>query len=182
MRLFSRHADRFPEGKGKGRWPWCYFALRRGRAAESGPSSGSPWGRCDTAGPAQPWGPAAGGRWRPCLARAGSTGPVTLSLRGSLVVLACMAPGTLCNEAEAWGPCGGQHQAALPSLASHFLWLHVSEASVSLSREGLVLLLVPRGPHPDAGLKQGWALMAIIPLMLSGSETKNPPFSRAFLP
>lgn len=68
------------------------------------------------------------------------------------------------------------------------LWLHIFfgftflKPHVSLSREGLVLLLVPRGPHPDAGLKQGWALMAIIPLMLSGSGRRIPPFSRAFCP
>ena len=91
------------------------------------------------------------------------------------MVLACMAPGTLCNEAEAWGPRGGQQQAALPSLASF-------KPHVSLSREGLVLVVVPCGPHPNTGLKQGWALLATIPLMLGGSGRRILPFSRAFCP
>lgn len=107
-------------------------------AAESEGQAQGPRGAAVTLrGPRSPGVQQPGSRWRPCLARAGSTGPETLSLRGSLVVLACMAPGTLCNEAEAWGPCGGQHQAALPSLASHFLWLHVSEASRFSFQRGL---------------------------------------------
>ena len=178
MRLFSRSCRPLPrEGKGKGvGWPWCSLPSEAGAraAASEGQAQGPPGATATLRGQRSSGAQRPGSRWRPCLARAGSAGPVTPSLGGSLVVLACMAPGTLCNEVEAWGPCGGQQQAALPPLASF-------KPHVSLSREGLVLV-VPPGPHPNTGLKRGWALPAIIPLMLGGSGRRILPFSRAFCP
>ena len=124
----------------------------RGRSCcVQGPSSGSPWGRCDAAGPVQPWGPVAreqaeavpGAGWV-----RGACDPDS----GVAWLSSPAWPQGLCSEVEAWGP------------PVAFFKPHVS-----LSREWLVLLVVPRGPHPNAGLKQGWALMAIIPLMLGGS-------------